>query len=374
VAGRMLTAFGLALVICILAASVLRQKSAAILFGILAVVASLASPSVFSNTLSPSVDMLYSAFGLSLLAACFIIAEDNPPQRRRYTLQFLLIAFLSLWLWQLRYPAPVLLFAAAIAMMPSWRKREALSASILLAVLGVLLLLDNKPMEYSSAAKEQIWCGLEFRYHRLAERGVLDGQPRAGDVNGYVWDDYGELVRISTVYSYLEYYSRLELAKHGISNYIHYLRRPLVLLGIASALAALRLSIRRRQALCALVFLILYPLPLSAAYYTLRASLLTELVGLALAAFFACELLIKASNGRRVVVLCAYTLAFLAAIAMSVPRLLIEMGEWRSQLSEASAAEKAVTVTNADLYGIWTEDTGITVRVKGELSAMAIYQ
>jgi hypothetical protein len=362
-AGRWLTSIGLALVICILAVSTLRLSRHSIPACVLFTVVVLSAPSIFSSTLSPSVDMLYSAFGLSLLASCFIIADDSRGPLPRYTPQLLFIYLLSSLLWQLRFHAPVLLFAAAISLFPAWRNHEARIASALLAALGIGFLLLAKPIGYASTAKEQVWCGLEFRYHRLAEQGVLDGLPRAGDLNGYVWDEYGKIVELAASSSYLDYYSPTELLKHGVINYSHYLRRPLVLLGIVSAIVALMLGVKRRQALCVFVFLFLYPLPLSAAYYTLRASLLTEIVGLAAAVLLAGNILAQADGGRRLTALYAYTLALLAAIAISIPRLNYEIGEWRSQLSEAAAVEKAVNATQADGFSIWTEDTGITVRV-----------
>ncbi len=366
-AGRMLTAFGLALVMCILARAALRNTRYVLPISAWTITALIATPSVFSNTLSPSVDMLYSALGLSLLAACFIIADDEANRRKRFILQFLLIVFLSQWLMVLRYHSPVLLVAATLALIPSWNKRVAVYASILLVILAVLILNFHRPTSYSSAAKEQVWCGLEFRYHRLAERGVLDGQPRAGDVNGYVWDQYATLNEVATSSSYLDYYSPAELLKHGAANYYHYLRRPLVLLGIGAALASLMLGIRRKQAACALIFLLLYPLPLSAAYYTLRASLLTELAGLAVAAFLICELSGKLEGKRRIAFGMVTIAALILAIGLSLPRLQYDVNDWRSQLVEAKAVEDAIRATNALPTGIWTEDTGITIRFRGEV-------
>lgn len=364
-AGRMLTAFGLALVMCILAGAALRNTRYVIPIGIVALAALFTAPSVFSNTLSPSVDMLYTALALSLLAACFIIAEDGDHQRKRLVLQLLLIVFLSQWLMGLRYHAPVLLFAAALALIPSWNKRVAVYASILLVVLGALIMNFNRFASYSATAKEQVWCGLEFRYHRLAERGVLDGLPRGGDLNGYVWDEYAKLRDVAASSRYLDYYSPAELLKHGVANYYHYLRRPLVLLGITASLAAIMLGIRRKQALCALIFLALYTLPLSAAYYTLRASLLTELAGLAIAAFLFGELACRLEGRRRAFVAALSILAFAAAIGLSLPRFGYEVNDWRSQLAEAKAVDAAIGVTGALPSGIWTEDTSITIRLKG---------
>jgi hypothetical protein len=365
-AGRMLTAFGLALVMCVLAGAALRNTRYAIPIGIAALAALFTAPSVFNNTLSPSVDMLYSALGLSLLAACFIIAEDGSPERRAYSLQYLLIVFLSLWLWLLRYHAPVLLFAAAIALVPVWRKADSRLVSFVLLALGVLFIFANKPMGYSLAAKEQVWCGLEFRYHRLAKRGVLDGQPRGGDINGYVWDEYAKLKDVSASASLLDYYSPTELIKHGVSNYFHYMRRPLVLLGMASALIALMLKLKRKQALCALIFLAIYTLPLSAAYYTLRASLLTELAGLALAVCFAGEVLAAPEVKKQALAFTVFVMAFLGVIAASTPRLCTEIREWQSQLVEANEVHSAIQMSGATSTGIWTEDTGITIRLKDE--------
>ncbi len=365
-AGRVLAAFGLALVMCLLAAASLKNTRHAIPISIIALAALMTAPSVFSNTLSPSVDMLYTAISLSLLASCFIIAEDASQTRRGYSLQLLLIVFLSLWLWLLRYHAPVLLFAAALALIPAWRKAEARFVLFVLIAFGVLFTFANKPIGYSSAAKEQILCGLEFRYHRLAELGIFDGQSRAGDLNGYVWDEYANLKDVAASSSYLDYYSPTELLKHGVANYYHYMRRPLVLLGIASALAVLILGIRRKQALCALIFLALYTLPLSAAYYTLRASLLTELAGIAVAAYFAGELLSNTFGARRSLAQLAYSLAILAVLAASYVRLSSEISERQSQLVEAKFVEIAITNSNSSPGEIWTEDTGITIRLRGQ--------
>ena len=365
-AGRMLTAFGLALVMCIVAGAALRNTRYAIPISAWTIATLFAAPSVFSNTLSPSVDMLYTALALSLLAACFIIAEDGAHQRKRLVLQLLLIDFLSQWLMGLRYHAPVLLFAAALALIPSWNRRVAVNASILLVVLSALIMNFNRFASYSATAKEQVWCGLEFRYHRLAERGVLDGLPRGGDLNGYVWDEYAKLKDVAASSRYHDYYSPAELLKHGAANYYHYMRRPLVLLGIAASFTALLLGIRRKQALCALIFLALYTLPLSAAYYTLRASLLTELAGLAAATYFAGEVMLSFQARKRNLALLACSLAVLAVLATSSIRLRSEIGEWHSQLAEASAVDKAVRKTDATSPGIWTEDTGITIRQRGE--------
>jgi hypothetical protein len=365
VAGRVLTAFGLALVFCIIAAIVFRRPDVSALSIGLSGLALLFAPSILDSALSPSVDMLYSAFGLSLLAVCFIIAEDKQHQQQRYIFHILLIVFLALLLRELRYHAPVLLVASALAFIPAWNKRIAVYASILLAVLAALFLYANNHMGYSSAAKEQVWCGLEFRYHRLAERGVLDGVPRGEDINGYVWDEYEKLRDLSHDHSFLDYYTPSELVKHGISNYYHYIRRPLVVLGLVTSLAAILLGIRRQQAASALIFMLLYPLPLSAAYYTLRASLLTELAGLAVCIFFASEMLSFLEGRKRALILNFIPIVFLVAIVLSLPRHLQIHSEYRSQLFEAMEVDYAMHKTGASPSGVWTEDTSITIRWEG---------
>ncbi len=371
IAGRVLSAFGLAVVMCILlAASIKNYKP--IPAAMLALLAAITSPSLFSSVLSPSVDMLYTALTLLLLAVCFQFTYRNGSLNRLFTLQLLLIVFLTIVLSQLRYHAPALTLAAAIALLPTLNNRPARYAIGLLAAMSIALFFTSKFSGYTSTLREQIWCGLEFRYHRLAERGVLDGLPRAGDINGYVWDQYGSLKKTAHTSGLLDYYSVQELAKHSAINYYHFVRRPLLLLGLAAALFAVILGIQRRQALAAVMFLLIAPIPLSAAYYTLRSSLLTELAGLAIGCFFLSVITPKLSPKLRSIIVVAALIAFYAVFTVSTHRLKHELVLWRTHIVEANFVEDSIStlinehaVTEHSPPSIWTEDATVTIRRKG---------
>lgn len=371
IAGRALSAIGLAVVLCILLAAAIRSYRP-IPAAMLTLAAAITSPSVFSTTLSPSVDMLYTALALLLLVACFQFACGNHREHKGYKLQLLLIVFLCVVLSQLRYHAPALLLAAAIALIPALGCKSTRYAVGLLVLMAVALLSAAKLFGYTGALREQVWCGLEFRYHRLAEQGVMDGLPRAGDVNGYIWDQYASLKETASTASLLDFYSPQELARHFASNYYHFVRRPLLLLGLVTALYAAILGLQRRRAFAASLFLLIAPIPLSAAYYTLRSSLLTELAGLAIAGYFLGVITSRSSPRLRTTVVVAALIAFNAVFVVSALRLKHEVTEWRAHLIEASfieAASSAIlskgTMPRSSTATVWTEDTTVTIRSHG---------
>lgn len=362
-AGRVWSALGLAISLGIIVAATRRNPSPFML-SLLALAAALLSPSVFNSALSPSVDMLYTGLALLLLTMLFTVLDSKARNPRGYFI-LAIIALIALGLALLRYHTPALLVTAAVACIPALKYRLARLACLSLVTLAALTLLLAKLQGYSGTAIEQVYCGLEFRYQRLAERGVLDGLPRGNDVNGYVWDQYHLLAETARTSRLLDYYSAGELLKHAAVNYFHYLRRPMVLLGLAAAIAAVMLGLHRRLATSSAIFLLAAPGPLSIAYYTLRSSLLLELAGIATACYFLSTILTQLTLAKRRAAFILMLFAFCGTYYIHSYRLAHEISEWNTQLEEARFVEGVIKkLPQAPSHKrIWTEDSSITIRL-----------
>ncbi len=352
-AGRTLSGLGAVLAFSVLLWLPFRHRRFALLPAAAAVALLLSSPHLFTTALSPSLDMLFTGAALAALACLLTLTEH----RRSLPAALLLLALLLLSA-SLRDHAMV--FAGGSLLVyglgaASVRTRW---------VLGVaaLLLLACWPLALRRhTTGEKVWCGLEFRYHRLAERGVLSGEPRGGDINGYIWDEYAKLMEVARHHSLRDYYTATEIARHYADNYYHYLRRPLVLSGLLLFLLGGAAVWRRPRYLVPALFVLAYPLLLSPAYYVGRASLLNELVGLYLFLALLAGAPADAPTARRWRTYLAATACFAATLAISLPRLSHELGQWQRQLAEASAVEAAMERGDILPTEVWTQDTGITV-------------
>lgn len=121
------------------------------------------------------------------------------------------------------------------------------------------------------AAVLQVRSGLEMRYHKTYE------------TNEKLWDDYAKFAEHGRAASIFDDYGTKEIATHVASNLWDYLRRAPIVLALALWIPCLLL---RRQIphgvsiLC--LWVCLYCLALSPAYYTERAAALPLLVALPL--------------------------------------------------------------------------------------------
>ncbi|MCD6282531.1 hypothetical protein J7J84_02850 [bacterium] len=361
-AGRILSATGLALAVAALMIPAIRRWKVSLPLAILGLALAFTAPHLFATALSPSVDMLYTGIALLGLATLshltMPLAKPDVLPARTLILQLCLCL-----LFLLRYHGQMLVLAMSLvmALFPGNRKVRIYGWVFTLLFLVPVLIFGRQGM---NAATEQVWCGLEFRYHRLAEAGVLDGQPRGGDVNGYIWDQYDKVVRVANDISLRYHYSTGEIAAHVADNYYHYLRRPLVLMGLVLFMLGGWSVWRRRDRYLFAAFLLLYPLALSPAYYTARASLLVELAGLYLALQVIRDVSENSGKPRRILAYSAAGLLTVLALATSYPRMLHETANWRRQLSEACAVEEAMQKRDIDWHYVWTEDTSVTIRYR----------
>jgi hypothetical protein len=127
---------------------------------------------------------------------------------------------------------------------------------------------------------------------------------------------------------------------------------------------------RRRDRYLFAVFLLLYPLALSPAYYTARAGLLVELAGLYLALSVLRDV---SENGGKLKRALAYTAAglfVLLALVTSYPRMRHEIANWQQQLHEAHKVEQVMRERNIDWRYVWTEDTSVTIRYRNTRSLL----
>jgi len=359
-AGRSLSATGLVLAISALMIPAIRRWKISFPLAILGLLLVFAAPHLFVTALSPSVDMLYT--GVALLALVTLSHLTMPLAKRNVLPARTLILQLCLYLlFLLRYhgQALVLSMSLVMALFPGNRKVRIYGWAFTLLFLLFLVIFGRAGM---NAATEQVWCGLEFRYHRLAEAGVLDGQPRGGDANGYIWDQYSEVVQVARDISLRYHYSTGEIAAHVADNYYHYLRRPLVLMGLVLFMLGGWSVWRRRDRYLFAAFLLLYPLALSPAYYTARASLLVELAGLYLALSVLRDVSESGEKLKRTLIYSAAGLFTLLALVTSYPRMRYEIANWRQQIVEADTIEVIMQKWDISPLAVWTEDTSVTIR------------
>lgn len=367
-AARILSAIGLVLAISALVIPAVRRWKASFPLAILGLILAFTAPHLFVTALSPSVDMLYT--GVALLALVTLSHLTMPLAKPSVLPARTLILQLCLYLlYLLRYHGQMLVLAMSLvmALLPGNRKVRVYGWAFTLLFLLFLALFGRIGM---NAATEQVWCGLEFRYHRLAEAGVLDGQPRGGDVNGYIWDQYSEVVQVARDISLRYHYSAGEIAVHIADNYYHYLRRPLVLMGLVLFALGGWPVWRRRDRYLFAAFLLLYPLALSPAYYTARASLLVEFAGLYLALSVLRDVSESGEKFKRTLTYTAAGLFALLALVTSYPRMRHEVANWRQQLTEADAVEQVMRKQNIDWRYAWTEDTSVTIRHRNPRSLL----
>ena|GEM_PF-2300466 len=373
VAGRILSGTGFLLAMAALMVPAVRRGRVSFPLALVGLAGSLSAPHLFATALSPSVDMLYTGVAIIALVALSTLVMPKGEQEP-LPAGFLVLVLCIYVLVGLRYHAAALFLGMALALVILAGNRKIRRYAWLLLAVALIRSCTMLDSPAARSAREQVWCGLEFRYHRLAAAGVLDGQPRGGDVNGYVWDQYDRLIELSRHHSLLDYYTVGQIAAHIADNYCHFLRRPLVLVGLVLFALGGWGVWRRRDRYLFVLFLLLYPLLLSAAYYTARASLPTELAGLYLALQVLGDMWERERRSVSALAWAGAPLLVLLALAASYPRMRHEVARRHQQLREAAAVETVMRQRNLDTFSVWTEDSGVTIRLrnpKSELTAHA---
>ncbi|MEZ5339120.1 MAG: hypothetical protein R3F46_12790 [bacterium] len=222
---------------------------------------------------SPSVDMLYTGLGLLFLAASVHFwrsrfSGDIP----RWAMLGLLLA--PALLCFLRYHALVLIVPVLLVLLAANRFRPRLlhHSIILLALVAAVNYLVPYAVQggpLASAAPLQIRTGLEFELHRDYT------SPES------IFRDYARFATESRAMSLIEHYGLASIAKHTASGWLKFLRRPTIALALLLVIAALlsRRNIPVGIGILAL-WIPLYCLPISVAYYTPRAATLPALAAL----------------------------------------------------------------------------------------------
>lgn len=355
-AGRMLSGLGLVLAFAALMWLPFRRGRFALLPAAVAIALLLSSPHLFQTALSPSLDMLFTGAALMALARLIVLTEN----RNSLLAALLLLICLSLTIGLRTHAVLFALGSLLIYGLGAKSVRTRLVLVVITALFFAYWLFAFRDF----TTQQKVWCGLEFRYHRLAERGVLSGEPKGGDVNGYIWDEYAKLMETANNQSLRDYYTSGEIARHYAGNYYHYLRRPLVLSGLLLFLLGGAAVWRRPSYLIPAIFVVAYPLMLSPAYYVGRASLLNELVGLYLFIALLTGAFADAPIARHRWIYVAAAACIAATLAVSLPRLSYEMQQWQRQLIEANAVEETMARRDIPPTSVWTQDTSVTIRYR----------
>jgi hypothetical protein len=261
---------------------------------------------------SPSVDALYTGLGLWFITAAVtawkatsvLVAATSrppgdpspgrdpasysaPPRKAFKGLPTVIVLWLSAFLLPLlRYHAVVLVLPIALLLFLRVRGRWAAAAVLKSAVAALafnylgFVIANGQPLP--AVAELQIRTGIEL------EQRLHFASPQE------LWDNYADLCDRTRSVPLLADYSVNQLGRHVAANLGMFLRQPAVVLALILVVVvavAHQLSRRRPgvpqfrlqpgEALLAL-WLVLYCLALSLAYYTARAALLPALAGLAL--------------------------------------------------------------------------------------------
>ena len=222
---------------------------------------------------SPSVDMLYTGLGMWFLAASVYFwrnkfAGDIP----RWAMWGLLFA--PALLTFLRYHALLLIIPVLLILLIANRSKPRLlhQAVILVAIVTsinhlVPFVLNGE--EQPSATPLQIRSGLEFELQR--------DYPTPESI----FQDYANFATETRAMSLIEHYGLGTIAKHTVKGWLKFLRRPAVAFALVLFIAALVMRRRIPLGIGVLALWIpLYCLVLSVAYYTPRAATLPALAAL----------------------------------------------------------------------------------------------
>lgn len=230
------------------------------------------SPELRVTAGAPAPDLLATGAG-----ACFMALAcetwDLDVRDRRRAIPMALAAGASVFL---RYH--MLLLALPVAVVLAARRPTRAAGVAVLGSIALVLLINHGAYwlqfhaHLPGAAMLQVRTGLSFRYARPYT------SPRD------LFNNYPEFVQHSHVTPLLAEYSPAEIARHLALDWMQYLRRPGVATGIC--LAGLAFTLRRRLAgsqRLALIWLLLFTLSLSPAYYVPRAAVLPVAIGVLLA-------------------------------------------------------------------------------------------
>lgn len=226
---------------------------------------------------NPSVDALYTGFGLWFLAAAVHLWRRGAGAQAALTWARLGITLPAILLALLRYHALVLVLPVLLALLVLRRRSWRLAAVGLIAVaLAVAFNLGTYHLAYgefpASVAALQVRTGIEINTptHYASADALFAGYPA-----------FAAHARTTPI---TKDYSLGVIAKHTLLNWYKFLRRPAILLAIAGLVL---LIIRRcgiSGASIIVAWSLCYTLALSVAYYTPRAALLPVLAMLAVAA------------------------------------------------------------------------------------------
>lgn len=222
---------------------------------------------------SPSVDMLYTGLGMWFLATCVYFWRNKfAGAIPRWAMWGLLAA--PALLTFLRYHALVLIVPVLVIMLVAnhFKPRMLHLSVVLVAVVTAvnqlvpfMLLGEAQP----SATPLQIRSGLEFELHR--------DYPTPESI----FQDYANFATETRAMSLVEHYGFGTIAKHTMKGWLKFMRRPAIAFALVLVIAALVMHRRIPIGLGILALWIpLYCLPLSIAYYTPRAATLPALAAL----------------------------------------------------------------------------------------------
>ena len=264
-AGMLCSAFGAALSAGSLAyLARLFKLPAAIALGVALLGASL--PDVFQIAFNPHLDALYTGLAMVFIACAFRLMADKP-----HIASTVVFALCGALLLALRYHAVLVVIAIALAVLVNRRAASRKAALVMLAgaavVLGWVYWAQYATYGgFESASMAQIATGRTYR---------ALGEPAAA----VIFQDYASwLATVAPV-------ETSDIIAGVAANWPTFLTRKAVLLGFGMLVLVLALTRRWPPgAPLLLAFIVLYTLAVSPTYFTPRASALTELLSLALAA------------------------------------------------------------------------------------------
>lgn len=222
---------------------------------------------------SPSVDALYTGFGLWFLASAIAAwrlsdaaSATGQSGLSRWMLLGLLLPALALPL--LRYHALVLLVPTLLILALARRNARLALCSLLLAALATAFNYSSYFYAYHEAqpsvAGIQVLTGLELSHHKLYPSG-----------NDSLWNDYAHFCEVARSTPILSIYPAKEVASSWLRNWMMFLRQPsvLMLFLLLAAAGIFRRPLPQGAAL-GLTWVLLYTLVLALTYYTARSAAL----------------------------------------------------------------------------------------------------
>lgn len=245
--------------------------------GFAAVILGCLAPVVWVPAGSPSVDCLYTGLAMWFLAAaiaCWQAYSSKPAARLpRWAAAGLIVPSLALPL--LRYHALILLLPVALVLLILRPRSFKFSVACLLCVL---LSAGASQLSYraaygtgiASVAGLQVRVGMEIDLRKYYESANA------------LWADYANFTKHSRTTPVTADYTLREIASHTTKSLYQFMRRPPILfaLGLVILIAVLRIPLKVGT-LLAVLWILLYCVALSPAYYTARAAALPVLMGVA---------------------------------------------------------------------------------------------